>query len=88
MLSTTTLALDDPDKLRSLMTSRGFTVRSLAKASGSSPARIGQLTTGRDQSIAAGTAVSIATALDVDVDQLFSFPDGEALVQLGLIRGY
>lgn len=86
MLATTTLQLIDPDKLRSNMESSGSSTRSLAKAAGCSPSRIGQLMLGKDSGVSAGTAVAIAGALELEVRELFAFPDGDALVRLGLIR--
>lgn len=87
MLPTTSLALRDPQKLRDAMDRAGQSTRSLARVAGCSPSRIGQLASGDFPATAATTAVAIATALDLDVTDLFSFPDGEALIRLGLIRG-
>lgn len=87
MLPTTSLTLPDPQKLRDAMDAAGKSTRSLAKVAGCSPARIAQLAAGEYPATAASTAVAIATALDVDVTELFTFPDGEALIRLGLIRG-
>lgn len=85
MEPTTTLKLISPEKLRARMDEVGSSTRKLAAASGASPARIAQLASGQYQSTAAATAVAIAQALDVEVASLFAFPDGEALVRLGLI---
>lgn len=87
MLPTTSLSLRDPQKLRDAMDAAGKSTRSLARVAGCSPARIAQLAAGEYPATAATTAVAISTALDVDVTDLFSFPDGEALIRLGLIRG-
>lgn len=86
MLSTTTLQLKDPDSLRSAMEKAGSSTRVLARAAECSPSRIGQLIQGKDTGVAAGTAVSIAGALNLEVRDLFEFPDGDALIRLGLIR--
>lgn len=87
MLPTTSLTLPDPQKLRDAMDRAGKSTRSLAAVARCSPARIAQLAAGEYPATAATTAVAIATALDVDVTDLFTFPDGEALIRLGLIRG-
>lgn len=86
MLSTTFLTLTDPGKLRTLMDAHSLSNRKLAAQVDFSPARIAQLTAGVYQEAAAEQALKIAAALDVDVTELWSFPDGEALVRLGLIR--
>lgn len=86
MLSTTTLALKDADKLAAAMKDKGMSTRKLAKAAGCSPSRVQQLAAGVEPATQAAFAVAIATALDLDVTDLFSFPDGEALIRLGLIR--
>lgn len=86
MLPTTSLSLKEPDRLRSAMEKAGKSTRRLAHDAGCSPARIAQLAAGDYPATAATTAVAIATALDVDVTDLFVFPDGEALIRLGLIR--
>lgn len=86
MLSTTFLTLSDPGKLRTRMDEVGLSNRKLAAQVGFSPARIAQLTAGQYQEAAAEPALAIAAALDVDVTDLWTFPDGEALVRLGLIR--
>lgn len=86
MLPTTSLSLTEPDKLRDAMAAAGKSTRRLASEAGCSPARIAQLAAGDYPATAATTAVAIATALDVPVASLFSFPDGDALIRLGLIR--
>lgn len=86
MLPTTTLTVRDPAKLKEAIASAGLSTRSLAKQADCSPARIAQLAAGQYPATAAGTAVAIAAALQVPVTDLFSFPDGETLVRLGLIR--
>lgn len=85
MEPTTTLKLRSPEKLRACMDKQKSSVRKLAAAADSSPARIAQLASGKYQSTAAETALKIAAALDVEVTDLFYFPDAEALVRLGLI---
>jgi len=86
VLPTTTLALRTPDGLKKAMDKAGRSTRWLASAADCSPARIAQLATGQFPATAASTAVAIAAALEVDVVDLFEFPDGETLVRLGLIR--
>lgn len=86
MLSTTTLTVINSNRLRAAMDAAGQTTRSLAKVAGCSPARIAQLAVGQFPATSAATAVAICSALDVEVRDLFAFPDGEALVRLGLIR--
>lgn len=94
MLPTTTLQLRSPEAFRAAMTKAEVTTRSLAARAGCSRSRIGQLMLDRDASIASGssagisvgTAAAIAAALDVDVSDLFEFPDGPELIRLGLIR--
>lgn len=85
MEPTTTLKLRDPEVLRAKMKAAGTSTRKLAAAADSSPARIAQLAGGQYQSTSAETALAIAAALDVDVTDLFYFPDAETLVRLGLI---
>lgn len=85
MLPTTTVQLISPIKLREAAAAAGASTRSLAKAAGCSPSRIGQLIQGKDQGVAVGTAVAIAAALNVEVKDLFEFRDGLALIRLGLI---
>jgi transcriptional regulator with XRE-family HTH domain len=94
MLPTTTVQLRSPDAFRAAMTKAELSSRALAKRAGCSPSRIGQLMVDRDPSVAGGqsagigvgTAAAIAAALDVDLGDLFEFPDGAELVRLGLIR--
>jgi transcriptional regulator with XRE-family HTH domain len=86
VLATTTLQLRSPDKLRAAMEKAGSSTRVLAKAADCSPSRIGQLIQGKDTGVSAGTAVAIAAALAVETRDLFEFPDGDALIRLGLIR--
>lgn len=86
MLPTTLVQLRDPDALVAIMKNAGVSIRVLAKRVDLSSARIGQMTSGTGTGMQVGKAVAIAAALDVDVDELFHFPDGEALIRLGLIR--
>lgn len=86
MLNTTTLALTDPEKLTEAMKAAGLSGRKLGALVGLAPSRIAQLADGHYPATKATQAVAIAAALDVDVKDLFSFPDGEALIRLGLIR--
>lgn len=86
MLPTTTVQLRDPDTLRAAMEKAGSSTRLLAKAANCSPSRIGQLVQGKDTGVAVGTATALAAALNVEVRDLFEFPDGDALIRLGLIR--
>lgn len=86
MLPTTTVTLRDPAKLREAMDASKLSIRVLAARSHISPTRIAQLTRGEFQAINASSAVTIADALGLDVATLFHFPDGEALIRLGLIR--
>ena len=87
MLPTTTVQLKSPDQLRAAMEKAGSSTRSLSKAAGCSPSRIGQLIQGKDTGVAAGTAVALSGALGLETSDLFEFPDGDALIRLGLIRG-
>ena len=86
MLDTTTLALVSPEKLRAAMTKAEKSTRTLAADVGCSRARVQQLAAGQFPQTSAAIAVALCAALDVDVKDLFYFPDGEALVRLGLIR--
>lgn len=94
MLPTTTVQLRSADLFRAAMEKAGLSSRALAKRAGCSPSRIGQLMVDRDPStpdgasagLAVALAASIAAALDVEIRDLFEFPDGEQLVRLGLIR--
>jgi transcriptional regulator with XRE-family HTH domain len=86
MLTTTTLMLIEHTKLREAMDAAGLSTRKLAAVSGCSPARVAQMAVGQFPSTSAITAVAMAAALDVEVRDLFTFPDGETLVRLGLIR--
>lgn len=82
---TTTLHLSDPDAFTARLRSQGFNIRSLAEAVEIHPSRVGQLCKGHKPDTSAETAVALAAALDVDVAELFEFPDGPTLVALGLI---
>lgn len=94
MLPTTTVQLRSGDAFRAAMDKAGLSSRALAKRAGCSPSRIGQLMVDRDPStpdgasagLAVGLAAAIAAALDVDLPDLFEFPDGDQLVRLGLIQ--
>lgn len=86
MQSTTTVILRDPTVLRAAMTDKSKSTRKLAVEVGCSPARIAQLAAGEFPAAKVEIAVAIATALDRKVADLFAFPDGEALISLGLIR--
>ena len=86
MQSTTSVRLKSPAQLSELIKKRGSSLRKLAAGVGLSPGRIGQLTTGKDLGVRVTEAVAIAAALDVDVADLFEFPDGALLVKLGLIQ--
>lgn len=85
MLSNTFLSLKDPEKLRERIAERGLSIRRFAAQVNVSFGRIAQMTNGQNLSTSADSAVSIAAALDVDVADLFEFPDAQALVRLGLI---
>lgn len=93
MLSTTTVQLRSAEKFRTAMTAAKLSTRTLAAEAGCSPSRIGQLMVDRDPSTAGGgsaglsvsTASAIAAALNTEVRELFTFPDGADLVRLGLI---
>lgn len=93
MLPTTTVQLRSPEAFRSAMKAANLSTRTLAQRAGLSPSRIGQLMVDRDPSVASGSsaglavasAASIAAALDVEIRDLFEFPDGRELVRLGLI---
>jgi transcriptional regulator with XRE-family HTH domain len=82
---TTTLHLKDPDAFRALIKSRGLTFRKLAERVEIHPSRVGQLCEGHRPDTAGATALALAAELDVDVAVLFDFPDGQTLVDLGLI---
>jgi transcriptional regulator with XRE-family HTH domain len=86
MLQTTMLVLRSGEELRKAMDAAGTSNRKLAAKAGIAPSRVGQLTSDENTSASVAIATSIAAALDVDVAQLWSFPDGEALIALGLIR--
>lgn len=86
VLATTTVQLTSPDALRAALEKAGSSTRLLAKAADCSPSRIGQLIQGKDTGVSVGTAVAIASALQLEVRDLFEFPDGDALIRLGLIR--
>lgn len=86
MLPTTLVQLRDPDALVAAMRKADVSIRTLAKRVDLSSARIGQMTSGTGTGMQVGKAVAIAAALDVDVVDLWHFPDGEALIRLGLIR--
>jgi lambda repressor-like predicted transcriptional regulator len=86
MLVTTSLTLRHPDRLRAAMDKAGKSTRGLAREAGLSPARIAQLAAGDYPATQANAAVAIAAALELPVAALFEFPDGEALIRLGLIR--
>lgn len=94
MLPTTTVQLRSADTFKAAMDKAGLSSRALARRAGCSPSRIGQLMVNRDPStpdglsagIAVGLAAALAAALDVDVRDLFEFPDGAELVRLGLIQ--
>lgn len=94
MLPTTTVQLRSGEKFRAAMKAANLSTRALAKAAGCSPSRIGQLMADRDPSTpdggSAGLSIALAAAiaaeLDVEVRDLFEFPDGDALVRLGLIQ--
>lgn len=85
MQTTTSVRLKSPDDLKARIAAAGSSLRKLATQVNLSPGRIGQLTTGRDLGVRVPEAVAIAAALDVNVRDLFEFPDGEMLVKLGLI---
>lgn len=87
MLPTTLVQLRDPDALVAAMRKANVSIRLLAKRVELSSARIGQLTSGAGVGMQVGKAVAIAAALDVDAADLWHFPDGEALIRLGFIRG-
>lgn len=94
MLPTTTVQLRSAETFKAAMLKAQLSTRTLAKRAGCSPSRIGQLMVDRDPStpdgasagIAVGLAAALAAALDVEIRDLFEFPDGEQLVRLGLIR--
>lgn len=88
MLPSTTVSLRDTSgaAFAAAMKKAKHSTRSLAKIAGCSPARIAQLAAGEYTATALILATAIAAALDVDVKDLFEFPDGEALINLGLIR--
>lgn len=86
MLETTSLALRSPDKFMAALKASSKSIRQVAREAECSPARIAQLSHGTHPAAQASTAVAIASALEVPVSDLFSFPDGEALIRLGLIR--
>lgn len=85
MLNTTTVRVDH-EALRAAMDAAGKSTRRVALEAGCAASRVAQLASGKDPGVAVATAVAIATAVDKDVNQLFSFPDGETLIRLGLIR--
>lgn len=85
METTTRLALRNPDKLSAQITAAGLKPKHLATQTGLSVSRIYQLTQGHLPSLSAPAAIALAAALDIDVRELFTFPDGPELVQLGLI---
>ncbi len=93
MLTSTVLQLRSPEGFRAAMDTASLSVRKLSRLSGCSIARISQLSTGRDSKSASGevggvtveVATKLSAALDRDVSDLFDFPDGPALVRLGLI---
>lgn len=86
MLESTSLALRSPEAFKRALQASGKSIRDVARDANCSRARVGQLSNGVHPAAQASTAIAISAALDVDVRDLFSFPDGEALIQLGLIR--
>lgn len=86
MLVTTSLTLSDPARLRAAMETAGKSTRGLAREAGLSASRVAQLAAGEYPATQANAAVAIAAALELPVASLFEFPDGEALIRLGLIR--
>lgn len=86
MLKTTILKLSSPRKLTAAMEKSGKSTRRIADEARVARSRVAQLARGHVPSATASTAVALADALDVPVADLFEFPDGEALVRLGLIR--
>lgn len=85
MLNTTTVRADAV-AIRAAMDAAGKSTRAVAREADCAPSRIAQLASGKDPGVAVATAVAIAAALDKNVNELFSFPDGETLIRLGLIR--
>lgn len=86
MLPTTLVQLIDSEKLVAAMREAKLSTRSLAKRVGLSSARIGQLTAGTFPGMKVGEAAAIADAVGLDIADLWHFPDGEALIRLGLVR--
>lgn len=86
MLETTSLSLRSHERFMAALQASGKGIRGVAAEAGCSPARVAQLSHGVKPAAQASTAVAIASALEVDVTDLFEFPDGEALIRLGLIR--
>lgn len=87
MPATTTVQLRDPSgsRLREAMAAAGKSTRTLAEPAGVSSTRIHQLSQGQDPGCALPVATAIVAALDVPIGDLFYFPDGPALIRLGLI---
>jgi transcriptional regulator with XRE-family HTH domain len=85
VLSTTTVSLISAEKLQAAIDASGKKMRALESETGMSRSRISQLVRWHVPQLGLESAVALSAALDREVRDLFRFPDGELLVQLGLI---
>ncbi len=85
MKSTTVVELRDPSALAAALAEAKLSPRKLAARIDVSSSRIHQLVTGQHQSIAVEKALAIAAELEREPAVLWTFPDGDQLIRLGLI---
>jgi transcriptional regulator with XRE-family HTH domain len=83
--TSTVLTLRSAEKLNETLKASGKTMRALAAETGMSRSRISQLTRYHFPQIGLDSAVQLSAALEVDVRTLFTFPDADRLVRLGLV---